>query len=85
MLWREAYAALKMDDSVGRADLYASALGASDRLSYAVPGDLQTLKFHFPVGNTAYASSIGKPGLYAIVTVDRGTSRFLSVRFLIRP
>jgi hypothetical protein len=86
LLWREAYAALKRDDEVGRADLYASALGVGDRLSYAVPGDLQTLKFHFPVdGNTAYASLIAKPGLYAIVTIDRSTSRFLSCRFLIRP
>jgi hypothetical protein len=34
---------------------------------------------------TAYATLIAKPGLRAIVTVDRGTSRFLSCQFLIRP
>jgi hypothetical protein len=83
LLWREAYAALKRDDEVGRSDLYASALGA-DRLAYAVPGDLQTLKFHFPPGVTAYSKLISKP-VYAIVTIDRGTSRFRTVRFLNRP
>jgi hypothetical protein len=84
LLWREAYAALKRDDEVGRGDLYASALGAG-RLAYAIPGDLQTLKFHFEPGKTVYAQLIENPGLHAIVTIDRGTSRFLSCRFLIRP
>jgi hypothetical protein len=34
--------------SGGGSPLWASALGA-DRIAYAMPGDLQTLKFHFPV------------------------------------
>ena len=69
--WREAYGALRREDEVGREDLYAAALGA-DRLAYAVPGDLQTLRFHFQPGIHAYATLIAKPGLRAIVTVDRG-------------
>ena len=42
------------------------------RLAYAIPGDNQTLKFHFPLdGSTAYTTLTAKPGLYAIVTLDR--------------
>jgi hypothetical protein len=88
LLWREAFAAYSRAEESGWSGgrpLYASALGAGDRLAYAVPGDLSALKFHFPVGNSAYAGLIGKPGLYAIVTIDRGTSRFRTVRFLHRP
>jgi hypothetical protein len=28
---------------------------------------------------------VGKPGVYVIVTLDRGLRRFLNVRFLNRP
>ena len=42
--------------------LHASALG-TDRLAYAVPGDLQTLKFTFQPGVTAYTLLISKSGL----------------------
>jgi hypothetical protein len=45
----------------------------------------QQLRFHFPPGVTAYAKLISKPGLRAIVTIDRSTRRFLSGRFLILP
>ena len=88
LLWREAFAAYSRAEESGWrggvSPLYASALGAGDRLAYPVPGDLQMLKFHFPPGNTAYGPLISKP-LYAIVTIDRGLSRFLNVRFLHRP
>jgi hypothetical protein len=57
----------------------------TDRLAYAVPGDLQTLKFHFEPGKTVYAQLIAKPGLRALVTLDRGSRRFLGARFIIRP
>jgi membrane-associated phospholipid phosphatase len=85
LLWREAYAAYAADEESGwgRGPVYASALGAG-RLAYAVPGDLQTLRFHFPSGAPAYAQLIAKP-VSAIVTIDRGTSRFRTVRFLNRP
>jgi hypothetical protein len=42
------------------------------------------LTFHFPVGVEAYAKLIGRPGLAAIVTVDRELCRFMSVQFLNR-
>jgi hypothetical protein len=52
LLWREAFAAYSRAEesgwSGGGSPLWASALGA-DRIAYAMPGDLQTLKFHFPV------------------------------------
>ena len=72
LLWREAYAALKKDDEVGRwSGLYADAYDVGARLAYGVPGDNQTLKFHFPLdGSTAYTTLTAKPGLYAIVTLD---------------
>jgi hypothetical protein len=87
LLWRGAFAAYSRAEesgwSGGTAPLWASALGA-DRLAYAMPGDLQTLKFHFPPGVAAYASLISKP-VAAIVTIDRSTSQFRTVRFLHRP
>lgn len=87
LLWREAYQAYRAAEESGwrgnTAPLWATALGA-DRLAYAVPGDLQTMKFHFEPGKTVYAQLIAKP-VAAIVTIDRGTSRFRTVRFLHRP
>ena len=83
LLWREAFQAyVKAEESGWGGDVQ---LWAGDRDAYAVPGELQTLNFHFPPSVAAYAQLVGKPGLYAIVTIDRGTSRFLSVRFLNLP
>ena len=87
LLWREAFAAYSRAERSGwsgHGPVYASALGAGDRLAYAVPGDLQTLKFPFPIPAPAYTQLISKP-VYAIVTIDRGLARFLNVRFLHRP
>ena len=87
LLWREAFAAYKAAEERGWSGrvspLWATALGA-DRLTYALPGDLQTLKFTFERGKTVYSQLISKP-VSAIVTVDRGTSRFRTVRLLHRP
>ena len=65
LLWREAYQAYKAAKESGWSGgrpLHASALG-TDRLAYAVPGDLQTLKFTFQPGVTAYTLLISKSGL----------------------
>ena len=86
LLWREAFMAYRSAAESGwrrGRQLWASG-AAADRLPYATPGDLQTLKFHFPPGVTAYTSLIAEPDLYGIVTIDRSTSRFLSCRFLTR-
>jgi hypothetical protein len=86
LLWREAFQAYRAAGESGwggnASPLWASALGA-DRLAYAVPGDLQTLKFTFPTPAPAYTQLISKP-VYAIVVIDRGLRQFLNVRFLHR-
>jgi hypothetical protein len=64
--WREAFQAYRAAEengwSGGTNPLYASALRAGDRLAYAIPGDLQTLKFHFEPGKTVYAQLIAETG-----------------------
>jgi hypothetical protein len=40
------------------------------------------LQVTFPVGTAGYSELISRPGLYAIVTVDRSSGRFLTVKFL---
>jgi hypothetical protein len=66
--------------------VWASAPGAR-QIVHGLPGEAGTLKFHFPagVGDGVYAKLISKPGLYAIVTLDKGTHHILGVRFLNRP
>jgi hypothetical protein len=54
---------------------------------HGLPGDGLALTFHFPagVGDGVYAKLIGRPGLAAIVTLDRELCRVLSVQFVNRP
>ena len=88
LLWREAYQSYAKDEEsgwYGDGQVWASVQGAGDRVAYAIPGELQTLNFRFQPGVAAYAQLVGKPGVYAIVTLDRGLRRFLNVRFLNRP
>jgi hypothetical protein len=88
LLWREAHGALRRAEESGwggnDSPVWAHAPGR-DRIAYAVPGDLLSLKFHFPVGSgDAYGALVGKPQLYAIVTIDRESHRLLTVKFLHR-
>ena len=82
LLYRQAFQALVVAEETGRPHraVWASAPGG-DRVAFAVPGDNQTLLFHFPAGEPVYQSLVSKPGLTASVTLDRSTCRFLSVRF----
>ena len=64
--------------------LFADAPGAP-RAVHGLPGDAGVMSFHFPVGTAGYSKLISKPGLVALVTIDRGTHQFLSCRFLNRP
>jgi hypothetical protein len=63
----------------------------SDRIAYGAPGDAYTLKFFFfPPGEQAYVKQaysmlVGKPGLYALVTVDNAKGFFMNCTFLHRP
>lgn len=45
------------------------------------PGDRGALQFHFPRGDKAYAELVGKPGLRAVLVVDRLAGHILGVRF----
>jgi hypothetical protein len=44
-----------------------------------------TLLVHFSSGEQAFQNLIGKPGLFAFVSVDRSTGRFICVKLGNRP
>jgi hypothetical protein len=87
LLWREGHGALLEAEAngfrTGAPTVWASAPGI-DRIAHGLPGDDLALRFYFQPGEPAYAALVGKPGLTAIVTLDRETSRFLTVKFLNR-
>jgi hypothetical protein len=94
LLWRESHQALLLADRRGATNLppwaintfptvWASTDG-SYQFAFATPGDGLTLRFTFNPGTPAskiYGELVSKPGLYAFVTVDRSSHRFLSVKF----
>jgi hypothetical protein len=86
-LWRQAYSQLRRAEESGwpasHPFLWGGAFG-NRQIVHGKPGDGLALTFHFPagVGDGVYAKLIGRPGLAAIVTIDRGLCRFLSVQFL---
>jgi hypothetical protein len=85
--WREAHTALKAAEQDGwrtHRHVWASAPNAY-RVAHAVPGDYQMLLVRFPTGVSAYAELVGRPGLVALVTVDRNSGRFMGVSFSNRP
>jgi hypothetical protein len=82
-LWRSAWQALRRAERAGWPPgsapwVYAGAI-------HGVPADGGALSFTWPVGSPGFAELVGRPGLYAIVTVDLGTHYFSTVRFLHRP
>jgi hypothetical protein len=46
-----------------------------------MPEEDGTLRFQFDYGDSVYSGLASNPRLRAVVTVDRETSRILSVRF----
>jgi hypothetical protein len=89
LLWQQGWQQLRRAEETGWwrsgvPDVWASAPGAY-RVVHGLPGEAGTLKFHFPTGTTAYSELISKPGLAAIVTVDRAGHRILTVTFVHRP
>jgi hypothetical protein len=85
--WREAHTALTTAEETGWRNhraVYASAPGASD-VAHATPGDYRMLLVRFPSGVSAFAELVGKPGLVALVTVDRNSGPFIGVSFKHRP
>jgi hypothetical protein len=85
LLWRQAHQQLVAAEESwwrsGPPTLWASSALGVGQVAHAVPGDLQTLRFHFQPGVAAYQQLVSRPGLSAVITVDRETSRFLTVRF----
>lgn len=89
LLWTEAWQKLRRGQQNGwPADgppwLWCDLPGAR-RVVHGEPGEAGTLKFTFPPKAPGWASLVSKPGVVAIVTVDRSTHFFLSCRFFHRP
>jgi hypothetical protein len=84
LLWKQGWQALRQAQESGYRsgvpDVWASAPGAR-QIAHGVPGEGGTLKFTFHTSQPAYSELVNKPGLSAIITVDRGTSRILGVKF----
>ena len=87
LLWREVHQALvKAQESGWRTSaptLWGGALG-NRQIVHGLPGDYQTLLFHFRAGESVYSELVGKPGLTATVALDRKLCHFMNVQFLNR-
>jgi hypothetical protein len=88
MLWQQGWQQQRRAQEAGWAAngapwVWADAPGVR-RVVHGRPGEGGTLTFHFPPGTAGYSELVGKPGLTAIVTADRGTHHILGVRFLNR-
>jgi hypothetical protein len=87
-LWREAHGALSREQDSGwrgaTSTVWCSAPGQRNIMA-ATAGDFQMLLARFRPGESAYTELVGRPRLYAIVTMDRELARFLAVKFLHRP
>ena len=85
LLWREAYGHLVADEESGwrnASPVWASTVGGFDQAAHAVPGEGLALKFRFPpTADSAYTKLISRPGLAAVVSIDRSSCRFLRVGF----
>jgi len=89
LLWTQAWQQQRRSREAGWPPgsapwLYADLPGAPQAV-HGLPGDAGVMSFHFPVGTAGYSELISRPGLVAIVTIDRATHQFLTCRFLNRP
>ena len=89
LLWTQAWQQQRRSQEAGWPPngapwLYADVPGAP-RVVHGQPAEGGVMSFYFPPGTAGYSELISKPGLVAIVTVDRGTHQFLTCRFLNRP
>lgn len=81
--WKQAHQQLKaaVEDGWLRHPYVWASTPSADRVAHVEPAHFSTLTVHFPVGVAGYAELISRPGLRAICTVDRNTSRFTNVSF----
>jgi hypothetical protein len=89
LLWTQAWQALRRAYAAGwPADgppwVFADA-PKSYRVIHGVPTEGGALSFTWPVGSPGFAELVGRPGLYAVATVDISTHYFSTVKFLHRP
>jgi hypothetical protein len=88
LLWQRAWQRQRRSQEAGwpfsgAPWVYADAPGAP-RVVHGLPAEGGAMSFHFPVGTAGYSGLVGKPGLAALVTIDRSTGQFLTTRFLNR-
>ena len=84
--WRQAHNAMRQAVENGWANhpyVYASTPSASDAV-HMQPANFSMLTAHFPVGVAGFSELVSKP-VYALVSVDRNSGRFVKVSFLNRP
>jgi hypothetical protein len=89
LLWQQGWQALRRAHEAGWPSggapwVFADA-PKSHRVVHGVPADGGALSFTWPVGSPGFAELVGRPGLYAIATVDISTHYFSTVKFLHRP
>jgi hypothetical protein len=85
--WRTAHQALRQAEETGwrtGGTVYASAPGAY-QVAHVNPGDFLSLLVRFPPGEQAFSQLLSRPGLFAWVSVDRSTGKFIGVKFSHRP
>jgi hypothetical protein len=84
LLWREAFRALRSSEEGGWRNGHPTVWASTPQayqVAHATAGNADfggMLRFAFPSGD-AYTKLISKPGLYATVWIDRGTSRYINV------
>jgi hypothetical protein len=85
--WKESYAALRRSEQSGwrtAGPTVWAGTDSADKVASATAGDNTDggrLVFSFAPGQQAYTQLVGKPGLTALVVLDRSAHRFLSVKF----
>jgi hypothetical protein len=85
-LWRSGWTALRQSYENGwppSGPLQVYCDGRRD--VWGVPTEGGALSFTWPVGVAGYADLVGRPGLYAVVTMDVNTHFISTVKFLHRP
>jgi hypothetical protein len=89
LLWQQAWRQQRRSQEAGwpvdgAPWIFADVPGAR-RVVHGLPAEGGVMSFHFPPGTAGYSELISKPGLVAVVTVDRGTHQFLTCRFFNQP
>jgi hypothetical protein len=87
LLWRQGHRALVNAEQSGRYGapiVWAHGPGRRE-IARGQPGEDGSLRFQFRRGDPAYKQLVCKPGLAAVVVVDREASRIMGVRFRHRP